>query len=160
MLCHSLPAARGCEVGRPRHRAAAHPPLRPPTRDYSSIFPPQGSSSLEPPKEHGQSSRRSTGGWSPDRRACPLSRPGRHPRRGGHPVALQLSWAILVVAWYLDAPRHRRSLPIGSGCSNEVGSLAGSWREAVSMPPLRLRLPAPSPARTPGIGASNHRLVL
>eukprot|EP00966_Prymnesium_polylepis_P303886 7020263-Prymnesium_polylepis.1 len=27
MHWHSLPAARGCEVGRPRRRAAAHPPL-------------------------------------------------------------------------------------------------------------------------------------
>jgi hypothetical protein len=45
--CHALPAARGCAVGRPRRRAAAHSPLRPPTRDYSPICPPQGSSSLD-----------------------------------------------------------------------------------------------------------------
>ena len=120
------------------------------------IYPPQGSSSLEPPEEHGHISRRSTGGWSPDRPACSSSRTGRHPRRGGHPVAPQLSWAILVVSWQLGAFRHRRSLPIGIGCSDEVGSLAGASREAVSMPPPRLQLPAPSPRRTPGIGKNEH----
>eukprot|EP00966_Prymnesium_polylepis_P254180 5874270-Prymnesium_polylepis.1 len=68
MLCHSLPAARGCEVGRPRHRAAAHPPPRPPTLAYSPICPPRSSRSLEPPEELGQHSRGSSRGWSPERR--------------------------------------------------------------------------------------------
>ena len=143
-------------MGRPRHCAAAHRLLRPPTRDRSPICPPQGSSSLEPPEEHGHISRRSTGGWSPNRPACSSSRTGRHPRRGGHPVAPQLSWTILVVSWPSAAPRHRRSLPIGIGCSDEVGSFAGASREAVSMPPPRLQLPAPSPRRTPGIGENEQ----
>jgi hypothetical protein len=156
MLCHSLPAARGCEVGRPRHRAAAHPPPRPPTLAYSPIFPPRSSRSLEPPEEHGQHSRGSSRGWSPERRGCPRSRASRHPRRGGHPVAPQLSWAMLVVSLRLGAPRHRRSLPIGSSCSDEVGSLAGARREAVSLPPPRLRLPTASPRRTPGIGENEQ----
>ena len=133
----------------PGLRAAACHPRRPPTRDYSPIYQPRSSSRLEPPEEHGHCLRGSTGGWSPDRRACPCSRPGRHPRRGGHPVAPQLSWTILVVSWPSAAPRHRRSLPIGNHCLcfNEVGSLAGGWREAVSMPPSRLQLPTPSPRR-------------
>ena len=36
MHWQALPAARGCAVGRPRRRAAAHPPLRPPTLAYSA----------------------------------------------------------------------------------------------------------------------------
>jgi hypothetical protein len=39
-------------------------------------------------------------------RACPRSRSGRHPGRGGHPVALQLSWPILAVSWSSALPRH------------------------------------------------------
>ena len=105
MHWHSLPAARGCAVGRPRRRAAAHPPLRPPTLAYSPICPPRSSRSSEPPEEVGHRSRGSRGGWAPDRRGCPGSRASRHPRRGGHPVAPQLNWAMMVVSWRLGAPR-------------------------------------------------------
>ena len=156
MHWHSLPAARGCAVGRPRRRAAAHPPLRPPTLAYSPICPPRSSRSSEPPEEVGHRSRGSRGGWAPDRRGCPGSRGSRPQRRRRPLVAPHWSWAMLVVSWRLGAPRHRRSLPIGSSCSDEVGSLAGAWREAVSMPPPRLRLPTPSPRRTPGIGENEQ----
>ena len=66
---------------------------------------------------------------------------------------------MMVMSWRLGAPRHRRSLPIGSSCSDEVGSLAGAWREAVSMPPPRLQLLTLSPRiarRTPGIGENEQ----
>ena len=103
MHWHSLPAARGCAVGRPRCRAAAHPPLRPPTLAYSPICPPRSSRSLEPPEEHGHRSRGSRGGWCPDRRGCPGSRGSRPPRRRRPLVAPQLSWPILVVSLRLGA---------------------------------------------------------
>ena len=109
MHWHSLPAARGCAVGRPRRRAAAHPPLRPPTRAYSPICPPRSSRLLEPPEEVDARSRGSSRGWSPERRGCPRSRASRHPRRGGQPVAPQWSWPILVVSLLLSAlARHRK----------------------------------------------------
>ena len=158
MLCHSLPAARGCEVGRPRHRAAAHPPPRPPTLAYSPICPPRSSRSLEPPEEHGQHSRGSSRGWSPERRGCPRSRASRHPRRGGHPVAPHWSWPMLVVSWRLGAPRHRLSLPNPNGCSDQHGFLAGAWRQASGplQAPIKWLLPAPSPRRTPRIAVCSH----
>ena len=158
MHCHALPAARTGLSSGPAPTLRSGSPPTPPTyaRSQPTICPPQGSSSLEPPEEHGHISRISTGGWSHNRSACSSRRTGRHPRRGGHPVAPQLSWTILVVSWQLGASRHRRSLPIGIGCSDEVGSLAGASREAVSMPPPRLQLPAPSPRRTPGIGKNEH----
>jgi hypothetical protein len=152
MHWHSLPAARGCAVGRPRRRAAAHPPLRPPTRAYSPICPPRSSRLLEPPKEVGHCSRGWTGGWAPERRGCPGS-PGSRPQRRRRPlVALQWSWARLVVSLRLALCLNRRSLPIGNGCSDQHGFLAGASGVAVSMPPLRSQLPAPSPRRTPRIG--------
>jgi hypothetical protein len=132
MLCHSLPAARGCAVGRPRRRAAAHPLLRPPMRDYSPICPPRSSRCAEPPEEVGQRSRGSSRGWSPDRRGCPGSRASRHPRRGGHPVAPHWSWAILVVSSRLGAPANRIVPVWHNGLAGEHGTLAAAWRVAVS----------------------------
>jgi hypothetical protein len=152
MHWHSLPAARGCAVGRPRHRAAAHPPLRPPTLAYSPIFPPRSSRLLEPPEEVDARSRGSSRGWSPDRRGCPCSRGSRPQRRRRPLVAPHWSWAMLVVSLRLALCLNRRSLPIGNGCSDQHGFLAGAWRVAVSLPPLRSQLPAPSPRRTPRIG--------
>ena len=147
MHCHALPAARGCAVGWSRRRAAAHLPLRPLTRNYSPICSPQGSSSLKPPEEVGHRSRGSRGGWAPDRRGCPGSRASQHPRRGGHPVAPQWSWPILVVSSRLVL-RPKRNVPLWtSGCSAEHGTLAAAWREALSKRPTRLRLRSPSPGR-------------
>ena len=140
MHCHALPAARGCAVGRPRRRAAAHPPLRPPTLAYSPICPPRSSRSLEPPEEHGQHSRGSSRGWSPERRGCPRSRASRHPRRGGHPVAPHWSWPMLVVSWRLGAPANPFVPVWPNGCSAEVGSLTAACGET------------PSPSRRPGCG--------
>ena len=75
------------------------------------------------------------GGWCPDRRGCPGSRGSRPQRRRRPLVALQWSWAMMVVSWRLGARPHRLSLPIGSSCSDEVGSLAGAPGVAVSMRP-------------------------
>jgi hypothetical protein len=136
MHWHSLPAARGCAVGRPRHRAAAHPPLRPPTLAYSPIFPPRSSRLLEPPEEVDARSRGSSRGWSPDRRGCPCSRGSRPQRRRRPLVAPHWSWAMLVVSLRLALCLNRRSLPIGNGCSDQHGFLAGASGVAVSMPPL------------------------
>ena len=63
---------------------------------------------------------------------------------------------MMVMSWRLGAPQHRRSLPIGSSCCDEVGSLAGAPGVAVSMRPPRLQLPTPSPRRTPGIGENEQ----
>ena len=156
MHWHSLPAARGCKVGRTRRRAAAHPSLRPPTLAYSPICPPRSSRSLEPPEEHGQHSRGSSRGWSPERRGCPRSRASRHPRRGGHPVAPHWSWPMLVVSWRLGAPANPFVPVWPNGCSAEVGSLTAAWRDAVSKPPTRLRLRSPSPGRAQVQRDSGH----
>ena len=59
---------------------------------------------------------------------------------------------MMVVSWRLGAPRHRLSLPKPNDCSDQHGFLAGASGVAVSMPPLRSQLPAPSPRRTPRIG--------
>ena len=40
---------------------------------------------------------------------------------------------MMVMSWRLGARPHRLSLPIGNGCSDEVGSLAGAWRVTLSM---------------------------
>ena len=71
MHWHSLPAARGCAVGRSRHRTAAHPPLRPPTLAYSPICPPQSSRSAEPPlhDHHGPAPMERDEGTSPTLRS-------------------------------------------------------------------------------------------
>ena len=157
---HALALAPSCtrlcsgSAPTPRSRSPPAPTT------YARLQPHLPTAELQAPRAarrgFGHCSRGSSRGWSPELRGCPRSRASRHPRRGGHPVAPQLSWAMLVVSLRLGAPRHRRSLPIGSSCSDEVGSLAGAWREAVSKPPPRLRLPTPSPRRTPRIGASSH----
>ena len=148
MHWHSLPAARGCAVGRPRRRAAAHPPLRPPTLAYSPICPPRSSRSSEPPEEHGHRSRGWTGGWSPDRRGCSSSRGSRPPRRRRALVAPQWRWIILVVSWRLVL-RPNRSVPLwANGCSAEHGTLISAWREQpLSMRKSTCRLRSPSPGR-------------
>ena len=88
----------------------------------------------------GHRSRGSSRGWSPDHRGCPGSQASRHPRRGGHPVAPQWSWPILVVSWRL-ALRTNCFVPVWpNGCSAEVGSLTAAWRRT------------PSPCRRPGCG--------
>ena len=156
MHCHALPAARGCAVGRPRRRAAAHRLLCPPTRDYSPICPPRSSRLLEPPEEVGHRSRGSTGGWSPDRRGCSSSRGSRPPRRRRPLVAPQWRWIILIVSWRLVLRPNRHAPLWPSGCSAEHGTLAAAWREALSKRPTRLRLRSPSPGRAAVHFRSSH----
>ena len=149
MHWHSLPAARGCAVGRPRCRAAAHPPLPPPTLAYSPICPPRSSRSLEPPEEHGQHSRGSSRGWSPERRGCPRSRASRHPRRGGHPVAPHWSWPILVVSsgWCCARNAMYHCGPAAAPLSMGPWRPHGERRSPSGRPGCFLRSPSPGRAQ-------------
>ena len=71
---HALALAPSCtrlcswSAPTPRSRSS---PLRPPTLAYSPICPPRSSRSLEPPEEHGQHSRGSSRGWSPEASRLP-----------------------------------------------------------------------------------------
>ena len=148
---HALPSAPSCtglSSGSDLTLRSGSPPT-PPTyaRSQPTICQPRSSSSLEPPEEVGHRSRGSRGGWAPDRRGCPGSRASQHPRRGGHPVAPQWSWPILVVSSRLVLRPNRHAPLWPSGCSAEHGTLAAAWREALSKRPTRLRLRSPSPGR-------------
>ena len=63
---------------------------------------------------------------------------------------------MMVMSWRLGARPHRLSLPIGNGCSVlRRGRLLGGRMESDPLhAPMKWLLATPSPARTPGIGAS------
>ena len=136
----ALPAARGCAVGRPRCRAAAHPPLRPPTLAYSPICPPGSSRLLEPPEVVVVTAREDyrgedglpTVGAAHVVELADLSASETSPRRA--PVAGARRWIILVMSCVALA-RGSSALPVASDAvcaSKQPCRMCGSIRVCVS----------------------------